>query len=282
MNLRLQFSHVLQRRLQWEYRLWSPSRRPGCGSWVFLLGEGGESACALGRVAQGASALRFPFSARAARVPAHTAQGGLTAAPAWHFWEKQGRRDRLPGWTLNSIGSSACAALQCPAERSEAWGRVRLPSAICSGDLGDPRPRVGVRLNLLGRHPPGERGRGRSARDLSTAGSGEQLEAGGPCHSLGCNCVRFSPQEARPQGPSPKAWSVSTAWGSVLTPRGRSWSWGPRESGEDHGGGCSPIWPWTSCWGRPAIWALADPWVLLYCPISQSRVPALTLGRVLS
>ena len=68
-----------------------------------------------------------------------------------------------------------------------------------------PDPRVGVRVNLLGRHPPGERSRGRSARDLSTAGSGGHLEAGGPCHSLGCNCVLFSPQEARPRGPSPRA-----------------------------------------------------------------------------
>ena len=233
MSLRLQFSHVLQRRLQWECWLWSPSRRPGCSSRAFLLEEGGEFGLRAGSGRPGASALRFPFRARAARVPVHTAQAGLAAAPAWHLWEKQGRGDRLPGWTLNSIGSSACAALQCPAERSGAWGRVRLPtSASCSGDLGDPRPRVRVRLSHPGRHPSG----GRSARDLSTAGFGGQLEAGGPCHSLGFNCVRFSPQEARPRGPSPRAWSASTAWGSVLSPRGRSWSWGPRESGEDRVG----------------------------------------------
>ena len=69
--------------------------------------------------------------------------------------------------------------------------------------------------------------------------AGNRPDAGcphcGPC----CNRVRFSPQEATPRGPSPRAWSVSTAWGSARMPRGLAWSWRPRVSGEDQGRGRS-------------------------------------------
>ena len=103
----------------------------------------------------------------------------------------KGRRgDRVVNLSANPGASFTSAAARCLEDQLGAWARVR------------PADRDPTRVGGLGwgaRSAPEPSGPG----DFTFAGN--RPEAGCPHCSPGCNRVRFSPQEARPRGPSPRA-----------------------------------------------------------------------------